>query len=454
MSHHTLELTPSDLIFFRDGRPMEGSATGNGAAWPLPNVLSSAIHHALRRAAHRDVHGHTPKRSGQILAASRERQFGSLQSAGPFPVDEAGRWLFPRPADAQSARSAKTTHRPVAARIAGAVSSLPGDLKPVVAAIPPSKDTPEPWISCEAFEAYLRGSDPEGSGHFLKDERLFGAEHHIGIGIDPFSGTQDGEQFYSAAYLRLRENVRLGLVAACMDKGREGKAADTDLIAATFPNSGRKTSILAGGQQRTCSVTRHTPGRLPLPVAPDIHGTRVRWTLLTPAIFPKIPENREKQVVRHSGGWLPTWIDSGMGIQLKDSEASCRQPGEGREAWRRRVAGLPAIQARLVAAVIPKPIPVTGWALHDTDDSNGRLSAAGGARATHLAVPAGAVYYFECETEAGAKALAAALNWHGTTQGSSIENRRSTLVGEKGFGLGVCSNWSFHNSDIREHLRA
>ena len=66
-----------------------------------------------------------------------------------------------------------------------------------------------------------------------------------------------------------------------------------------------------------------------------------------------------------------------------------------------------------------------------------------GAQSTHLAVPAGAVYHFETEKDEDARNLAAALNWHGGTNGTEIKNRRSTLLGEKGFGLGVCGTWQF-----------
>jgi CRISPR-associated protein Cmr3 len=95
--------------------------------------------------------------------------------------------------------------------------------------------------------------------------------------------------------------------------------------------------------------------------------------------------------------------------------------------------------ARLVAALVPKPIPVTGWALPNDSDR-----PEGGAKSTHLGTPAGAVYYFEADSQEQATALANALNWHGATAGTEIKNRRSTLMGEKGFGLGVCGTWDFY----------
>jgi len=442
---HQLTLTPSDVLFFRDGRPMEGSSIGHGAAWPLPNILDSALHHALRRSGEIS-HTHTPKRSGKELNSARERHFGSLQTAGPFPILN-GVWYFPRPTDADKGATAQTTHKPLKEKLPGTASSLNDKLTPVANTQPPSKEKSERWLSSDAYQDYLNNSgniketditDEEKKIHFLNDSHIFAAEHNIGIGIDPNSGTTIDGAFYSASYLRLKENAHLGLLAKCQDKD------SGDLISKVFPNSGVDTKILAGGQQRTCGVERVSPEKLTLPMGTTITGHLVRWTLLTPAIFPEILENREKGVPCHPGGWLPSWIDAEMHVQLKDSEASKRQSGEGRVSWRKRVKALNRINARLVAAIIPRAIPVTGWATHDTDDQSGKLISTGGARATHLAVPAGAVYYFEAESKEEAEKLADALNWHGTTSGTEIINRRSSLMGEKGFGLGVCSNFNYH----------
>ena len=42
-------LTPNDVLFFRDGRPME-AAGGHGARWPEPSLIFDALHAALHRA--------------------------------------------------------------------------------------------------------------------------------------------------------------------------------------------------------------------------------------------------------------------------------------------------------------------------------------------------------------------------------------------------------------------
>ena len=189
---------------------------------------------------------------------------------------------------------------------------------------------------------------------------------------------------------------------------------------------------MVGGQQRRCTAKfdDKATAHLPLPLGTNITGTRVKWVLLTPAIFPAINE--------HTGGWLPSWIDHLSGnVQLKAGDTE-RQPREPRDNWRQRVKNLQPIPARLVAAIVGKPHPVTGFALaHEIADR-----AEGGAKSTHLAVPAGSVYYFACDSAAAATQLAAALNWHGGAAGTTIRNRRSTLLGEKGFGLGVCGTWT------------
>jgi len=208
--------------------------------------------------------------------------------------------------------------------------------------------------------------------------------------------------------------------------------------------------IVVGGQQRICSASRgDLNGVLPLPQrllgATQFHTLEhgkfaVKWVLLTPAIWPKIAATSQAghSMTPHPGGWLPNWICQMSGAVLLKAGDTSRHEREGREAWRERVRRLQPVGARLVAAIVPKPLVVSGWALpNDTDRPEG------GAKSTHLAVPAGAVYYFEADSPEQAVALANSLNWHGATGGTEIKNRRSTLLGEKGYGLGVCGTWIF-----------
>jgi hypothetical protein len=72
------------------------------------------------------------------------------------------------------------------------------------------------------------------------------------------------------------------------------------------------------------------------------------------------------------------------------------------------------------------------------------VGGAGGSIQPLLAVPAGAVYYFEADSvDEGPRRTPPALNWHGAQAAgiAAVVNRRSSLLGEKGFGLGVCGTW-------------
>ena len=423
-------LEPNDVLFFRDGRPMSGSLSGHGAAWPLPHVVNHAFHAALHRAALVGVHSHRRGRSGRY-EDTRDRKFGSLTTAGPFPVccdGGASIWFFPRPLDAGRTDAPVPTMWPAAA---SGASNIPAPLKYAVANWqPPTKDEPARWWSEGAWNSYLGTPPrcPESAGIiFTTDGDFADKEHSYGIGISTETGTVEDGAFYSASYLRLKCGWKLGVMATSPDKDYRDDTGNNDLIPALLREEGGR--ILVGGQQRVCSAVRDDSVEkcLPLPrgrcdgFPETTEGIWLKWVLLTPAIFP--------QINNHRGGWLPSWVNHDTGdVMLLDG------PGANAARRHRLEPGKP-IRASLVAALTGKPLPVTGWAL-----PNGSDREQGGAKATHLAVPAGSVYYFRCEDPQAATALAATLNWHGNGDGSAILNRRSTLMGEKGFGLGVCAN--------------
>ncbi|MBM3883420.1 MAG: hypothetical protein FJ387_27560 [Verrucomicrobia bacterium] len=498
---HQILLQPTDVLFFRDGRPMSGSLAGHTAAWPLPDATNHALHAALHRAqlearTGEKLHTHRRGRSGHYSneEAHRDRKFGALLTAGPFPVHLAGanrlsatptdvpadtRWFFPRPRDAQLAGSVQATLQPVRSLAKNGDqapwpgSSLPAPLVYAVANTqPPEKEAGgEPWISTEAFDDYLRGNSFEPkpddhAPHFLRDTDLADLEHSIGIGIDPATQTQDQTNFYVAHYLRLRERFRLGLFAEAMDKLDGERNHKRDLLAALL--EGPPQTIVVGGQQRVCTASRtDAPGRLPLPkglgaaadfIDPLPNGRfAVKWVLLSPAVWPQIQPLKKDGSPQnpHPGGWLPNWVYLDWDVEKRAARPNDRNgevlltvgPGV-RKAQRRGGEPGSRIGARLVAAIVPKPIVVTGWALGDpgapSDIEDQKAEIRSGAKSTHLAVPAGAVYYFEAGSSEAAAALANALNWHGSTGGSEIKNRRSTLLGEKGYGLGVCGTWRFY----------
>lgn len=414
---------------------MEGSLSGHGGHFPLPHVLSGALHAGLHRAGFESgFHTHRQVAVDKSRAETRDRKFGALVSAGPFPVTlDAGslveKWYFPGPLDCElDGNQIKQIQKPY--RLKGEGSS-PTLLQYAIARTEqPRKGATNPtWIDKETFDAYLGEGEAVSAGSNDGVEPFFDLEHSYGIGIDRDSQTVEEGKFYSATSLRLRPFARLGCLASLK---HSHNAEIPDLIEKLFAEDHR---VVVGGEMRICRVERssiHDSQTLPLPLSPEIEDRRVKWILLSPAIYPAI-QNAQGQT--HPGGWLPNWIDSETGeVRLLD--------GPGRAKAKRLKAnghdvhpGKP-IRAKLVAARIGAPQVITGWS--NELDTSPDLS---GAKHAYKAVPAGSIYYFEAPSTEEARRLALVLQWHANTAGTHILNRRSTLLGEKGYGIGVCGNW-------------
>jgi CRISPR-associated protein Cmr3 len=235
---NTILLEPTDVLFFRDGRPMSGSLSGHGAGWPMPNVISHALHAALHRAEFSNVHPHDHIDSEGNRASKDNRKFGSLVTAGPFPVCTNGwphTWFFPHPADASDTENDvfRINLKPV--RVTGA-SSLPSPLIYAVgSSVPPSKDEPRSWWSEGAWNDYLGSAQRDEHSKrpsFKRDTDFADTEHTYGIELSPDTGSVVEGQFYSASYLRLRAGWKLGVFATAPDKDYRHNEHGNDLVAA------------------------------------------------------------------------------------------------------------------------------------------------------------------------------------------------------------------------------
>jgi len=427
MTTYHLQMHPQDVLFLRDARPMAAADAGAGANWPRPDQLWNALIHHFHRTwpERQDWEGaaHTKtltERSNGRLSSDR---FGALQTVGPFPIAN-GTPYFPCPLDLAVNENGELL--PMLLTPAGQ-TDLPPLLKLAFTTPVLGKQSPPAWISQEDYASYLSGKPFRPA-----KTDLFYIERNIGIAINPETGATIDGKFYQAEYLRLCENVSIAFLASCAikPKGRNDGLVDV-LGKLSLP-----TPLIIGGQQGLATVANAAKWRLPdagMP-KPTNQPLRLRWTLLSPALFPSLGDNASA----HPGGWLPNWIDPQTGnVMLPAPNAdSARRPGEDRQAWRARRRQQGRIQAKLIAARIGKPLYFSGWDLHQKAKDGDAASTVEGAKPTQAAVPAGAVYVFECENQNAFQALWQALNALGP---DNRINRRSSIFGEKGFGIGVCS---------------
>jgi CRISPR-associated protein Cmr3 len=437
-------LTPNDVLFFRDGRPME-AAGGHGARWPEPSLVFDALHRAFPETQEWEHSHRFGCSSDRDYNRSFTERFGALKTAGLFPVLNAGDWLFPAPLDIVASSNGELAFlKPVRPDNNGAKHNLPKPLSyPLGSPCVASKQKTKLWWSKAALEAYLSGRCPEETHTMNSDADLLTGEWTTGIALDPATETAGrGEvsgMIYSAEYLRLRPGIQMGFVATLSARQNGAATSVRECMDKLFEID---HNIVVGGQQKVCSVAQLNNGKGLTDIFPtsvEIRGNRVKWLLLSPAIFPVISAGQTKSgkpIEPHPGGWLPTWVDSATG------NVKLLAGGPGKEkAKRLKVEAGKQINASLVAARIPKPVVITGWS--DRLDALKPYGAGNrGARPAMLAVPAGAVYYFEGKDAA---LLGDLLAWHGANRGNttSIINRRSTVLGEKGFGIGVCGPWDF-----------
>ncbi len=372
-------LTPRDVLFFRDARPMDSDKRrtgdlrliGHGAQWPRPDLLFSAVIHTLVG---------DPERPDARLYGSAP----DLRVRGPFPV-RGGRLFLPRPLDWDMRLE----------RLPPGATNLPEPLTHGFIDRQEGKKAWPEWIAAEDYARYLRGEIVEGKAPPSPSPPLWESEPRVGTTLDRATGTSwRGGGAMSGRWQM--EVLRLAPGVGMLCEVAQARADTLDGRDVRFGGQGGTVRFRGVPAAEGLSARL---GGLPLGEPTCL----VRWTLLAPALFMK--------------GWYPNWLNAEGRVMLP-TEAVARRPGESRAAWRQRAHAetRPFASARLIAARIGKPVAFSGWDLRE------------GPKPTELAVPPGSAYVFACDTPDEAGQLARAL--HLTVHSD---------LGEKGFGLGVCS---------------
>lgn len=417
-----IKITPNDVLFLKDGRPMSASNVGYGDTWPTATAFNAALHLSLHRLTSQQS---THKANGKFMRG------GDLQSIGLFPLQDGSISYFPTPLDViikNDAEKHNSTIKFLPMKKNEGNSSLKNGLNlcmPLTKEKITKKDKTPTWISFDEYSEYTKSSECikiEGKDN----ESFFSSEYSIGIAIDPETKVAQDTQFYSKAQLRLKQNCSmLGFVNFANTK-------KTQFDTTKYLEEVKYINL--GGENRISQIEALSSDiTLPRGIrCNEVSSTLIKFVLLTPAVFPAT--KLDNQII-HSGGWLPNWISpDSYKVNLLDG------PGEAKAKRLHLPVGKP-INARLVSAIIGKKQDiVSGW----STGSNGKNI---GSKSTLLAVPAGSVYFFEADTVEDAKKLVSILSWDSGVNTNNIVNRRS-LFGEKGLGVGICTQWDWYENKI------
>lgn len=351
MTERRYELIPRDVLFFRDGRPMDADKAqkkdvryiGHGAVWPRPDHLFKGVMHALLKET----------------AGASFGDFPSLKVVGPYPVkkeiSKPDILYLPRPLDwGMTIEPCTGTDLPEPLEL-GFIDRIEG-----------KKKLPA-WITLDDFLGYL---DPGFVGGDLpySDCVLFGVESRIGTTLDPLTMAskrvkgQRASGQYQGEYLRLQNGVSMWCAVETGKLGMKQNGPDAPELPRCFVMGGQGGVVVRQN-------TDINPAKLiPTPTIEGEGPIFVRWTLISPALFSKT-------------GWLPGWC--------KDSRRGYPDPKPLGTVMFPDCNG-----CHLVGVCTGKPLAFSGW------DPRGV-----GEKPTVLAVPQGSVYLFRCNGVADAEAL-------------------------------------------------
>lgn len=377
---------PYDTLFLRDPRPFGAADLGRSMPVPLPQTVTGMVRRWLGRANGVDLN----KLHGLREGDSPHKWFAYVAVRGPWLAAWDGtkvRDVFvPAPANLMRLRQDGAKDKLALLRPLHPDVDLPGWDDTDVPDTRANGDGDRPRTAGETKMRPLMTREPgekmEGVGGYLNrlglrryvegreigEENLVPAsalldfEDRTGIGIDPETQSVRTGEIYSARHLRLRERIGPkggGNAEGCRvvlyfevgwEVGLPAELAGKVDLATAF--EGGVPVVALGGEGRRVAL-RRTPQPEVWPSGGEDTDARFATLLVTPSLH-----------TSRNGSARPPWMPPECG--------------------------------RLVAAAVPKPLPVSGWEL------GGRGGAAYGVpRPMRHAVPAGSVYFWERGGQAG-----------------------------------------------------
>ncbi len=382
-------IEPTDVLFFRDGKPMGSSgAYSESASYPPhPSVVYGALRSALAGAL--GVKWDEFRRN--IIPDSIKDLIGTPSGPGRFRIDgvlaaeESGgkiEPLFPVPTDIVAEKGGSGL---IFLTIAGGgfMTVHPDHgLALLVARTSSPVEKASGFLKSADFGRYLSGEVPPAKD-VVKTSSLYEMEPRLGIGLDLQKRTsaknaQGRGMLYTLNYIRARARF-------CESGGRPpSRSGLMALLNAGSGSGAPKSGVLRlGGESRTAAF-RETDANIPAP--PSGAGRKAKVVLAGPALF--------------EGGWHPK---------------SVAREGSG-WTWKGR-----GFRAKLVAAALGRSVPVGGFDL-----------AAQWPKPIRPAAAPGSVYFLEL-VEGGIDNVVSEL--HGRTISDADQDCAS------GFGLAFVGRW-------------
>ena len=278
-----INLEPLDVLFFRDGRPLE-AATRVSSGLPGPQTAAGAMRTFLLKEAGcdfnklgNDIKGGKDGKKPLSFAEAADAQgdkvgaVARIRFSGPW-LSQGGQPVFPMPA---VLRQIKDDDSGALIRLAPCNGPVPGWKPPFPNMLPLWSRKKEPlasvpgFLTLEGLESFLQGKVPDRA-HIVDQEKLYGHDPRTGIGVDPKSLISQEGLIYALEFLAMQKGVGFYLEVSGTPEALKPLESENPL------------DLPLGGEGRRVSISN---GTVTWPAVKPAHNENSLLMLLTPGFF-------------------------------------------------------------------------------------------------------------------------------------------------------------------------